>query len=55
MYGLLQRSDRKYDEAIKCYRNALKLDQVLFPCLVTMYSVLEGVRTLVGLTSDCVL
>ncbi|XP_065196525.1 N-alpha-acetyltransferase 16, NatA auxiliary subunit-like [Sycon ciliatum] len=26
VYGLLQRSDRKYDEAIKCYRNALKLD-----------------------------
>ena len=23
-YGLLQRSDKKYDEAIKCYRNALK-------------------------------
>lgn len=27
MYGLLQRSDKKYDEAIKCYRNALKLDK----------------------------
>ena len=26
VYGLLQRSDRKYDEAIKCYRNALKWD-----------------------------
>lgn len=26
VYGLLQRSDRKYDEAIKCYRNALKCD-----------------------------
>ncbi|XP_017650261.1 N-alpha-acetyltransferase 16, NatA auxiliary subunit isoform X2 [Nannospalax galili] len=26
-YGLLQRSDKKYDEAIKCYRNALKLDK----------------------------
>ena len=24
VYGLLQRSDKKYDEAIKCYRNALK-------------------------------
>ncbi|ESO01348.1 hypothetical protein HELRODRAFT_112750 [Helobdella robusta] len=26
-YGLLQRADRKYDEAIKCYRNALKWDK----------------------------
>ena len=28
VFGLLQRSDRKYDEAIKCYRNALKWDKV---------------------------
>ncbi|XP_069457331.1 N-alpha-acetyltransferase 16, NatA auxiliary subunit isoform X5 [Ovis canadensis] len=27
VYGLLQRSDKRYDEAIKCYRNALKLDK----------------------------
>ncbi|KAL4230867.1 N-alpha-acetyltransferase 15 [Mactra antiquata] len=27
VYGLLQRSDRKYDEAIKCYRNALRWDK----------------------------
>ncbi|OWF46600.1 N-alpha-acetyltransferase 15, NatA auxiliary subunit-like [Mizuhopecten yessoensis] len=27
VYGLLQRSDRKYDEAIKAYRNALKWDK----------------------------
>ncbi|XP_034354100.1 N-alpha-acetyltransferase 16, NatA auxiliary subunit isoform X1 [Arvicanthis niloticus] len=27
VYGLLQRSDKKYDDAIKCYRNALKLDK----------------------------
>jgi tetratricopeptide (TPR) repeat protein len=26
VYGLLQRSEHKYDEAIKCYRNALKYD-----------------------------
>jgi tetratricopeptide (TPR) repeat protein len=26
VYGLLQRSDRKYDEAIKAYRNALRCD-----------------------------
>ena len=28
VYGLLQRADHKYDEAIKCYRNALKWDKV---------------------------
>lgn len=27
VYGLLQRSEKKYDEAIKCYRNALKWDR----------------------------
>lgn len=27
VFGLLQRSDKKYDEAIKCYRNALKYEQ----------------------------
>ncbi|KAH9294348.1 hypothetical protein KI387_040450, partial [Taxus chinensis] len=26
VYGLLYRSDREYKEAIKCYRNALKID-----------------------------
>lgn len=26
VYGLLYRSDREYREAIKCYRNALKID-----------------------------
>ena len=30
MYGLLQRSERKYDEAIKAYRNALRWDKVTF-------------------------
>ena len=28
VFGLLQRADHKYDEAIKCYRNALKWDKV---------------------------
>lgn len=27
VYGLLQRSEHKYDEAIKCYRNAIKYDK----------------------------
>lgn len=26
VYGLLYRSDREYREAIKCYRNALRID-----------------------------
>ena len=30
VYGLLQRSDKKYDEAIKCYRNALRWDKVSY-------------------------
>ena len=28
VYGLLQRAYHQYDEAIKCYRNALKWDKV---------------------------
>ena len=28
VYGLLYRSDREYREAIKCYRNALRIDPV---------------------------
>ena len=27
VYGLLYRSDRNYDEAIKCYKNALRMDK----------------------------
>lgn len=26
-YGILHKSDKKYDDALKCYRNALKLDK----------------------------
>ncbi|EHB13048.1 NMDA receptor-regulated 1-like protein, partial [Heterocephalus glaber] len=50
VYGLLQRSDKKYDEAIKCYRNALKLDkdnlQILrdLPLLQIQMRDLEGYR-----------
>ena len=41
VYGLLQRSDKKYDEAIKCYRNALKWDKVHFldVCFLSCISV----------------
>ena len=34
VYGLVQRAYRKYEEAIKCYRNALKFDKV---CLLTPF------------------
>ena len=43
VYGLLQRSDRKYDEAIKAYRNALRWDKVRTPlkCLVISRNLTE--------------
>ena len=45
VYGLLQRSDKKYDEAIKCYRNALKWDKVrLFPSLEILIFVASILR-----------
>lgn len=31
VFGLLQRSDRKYDEAIKAYKAALRWDKVSVP------------------------
>ena len=37
VFGLLQRSDRKYDEAIKAYRNALRWDKVDTVCLITCH------------------
>ena len=37
VFGLLQRSDRKYDEAIKAYRNALRWDKVSH-CLLVIVS-----------------
>ena len=30
VYGLLQRAEKKYDEAIKAYRNALRIDKVRY-------------------------
>ncbi|TRY87613.1 hypothetical protein DNTS_005998 [Danionella cerebrum] len=51
VYGLLQRSDKKYNEAIKCYRNALKWDkdnlQILrdLSLLQIQMRDLEGYRT----------
>ena len=30
VYGLLYRSDKNYEEAMKCYRYALKYDKVFY-------------------------
>ncbi|XP_068924748.1 N-alpha-acetyltransferase 16, NatA auxiliary subunit isoform X3 [Petaurus breviceps papuanus] len=59
VYGLLQRSDKKYDEAIKCYRNALKLDkdnlQILrdLSLLQIQMRDLEGYRVVPFVTRRC--
>lgn len=57
VYGLLQRSDKKYDEAIKCYRNALKCEkdniQILrdLSLLQIQMRDLEGYRVCAGMSS----
>uniref|UniRef100_A0A915K8L6 N-alpha-acetyltransferase 16, NatA auxiliary subunit n=1 Tax=Romanomermis culicivorax TaxID=13658 RepID=A0A915K8L6_ROMCU len=43
VYGLLQRSDKKYDEAIKAYRNALKIDK---HCLIKTRVLQENLQIL---------
>ena len=48
VFGLLYRSDRNYEEAIKCYRNALRIDKVglVAPATHAMWTVLELTRVL---------
>ena len=41
VYGLLQRAHKKYDEAIKCYRNALKWDRVSYYKIKMYYTVCQ--------------
>ena len=41
VYGLVQRAYRKYEEAIKCYRNALKFDKVLYAAIMFACLVIE--------------
>lgn len=59
VYGLLQRSDKKYDEAIKCYRNALKWEkdniQILrdLSLLQVQMRDLEGYRVLIRTFELC--
>ncbi|ODN00856.1 N-alpha-acetyltransferase 16, NatA auxiliary subunit [Orchesella cincta] len=48
VFGLLQRSERKYDEAIKCYRNALKWDSQNIQILRELSIVQIHTRDLVG-------
>lgn len=39
VYGLLYRSDKNYEEAMKCYRHALKYDKV--HCIFIVLSMVE--------------
>ena len=49
VYGLLQRADHKYDEAIKCYRNALKWDKVYFVLLFIfrLFTLVDLIRKII--------
>jgi peptide alpha-N-acetyltransferase len=61
VYGLLQRSEKKFDEAIKCYRNALKLDpeniQIMrdLSLLQVQMRDLEGYRVRLQALGNCML
>lgn len=48
VYGLLQRSDKKYDEAIKCYRNALKWEKDNIQILRDLFLLQIQMRDLEG-------
>ena len=48
VYGLLQRSDKKYDEAMKCYRNALKYEKDNIQILRDLSLVQIQIRDLEG-------
>eukprot|EP00899_Mesostigma_viride_P025222 jgi/Mesvir1/5885/Mv00657-RA.1 len=49
VYGLLYRSDRDYPEAIKCYRNALRIDKENIQILRDMSLLQLQMRDLAGL------
>ena len=53
MFGLLQRSDRKYDEAIKAYRNALKWDKDNLQILRDLSLLQLQMRNLEGFRVRC--
>lgn len=48
VYGLLYRSDREYREAIKCYRNALKIDPDNIEILRDLSLLQVQMRDLIG-------
>ncbi|EEF44685.1 NMDA receptor-regulated protein, putative [Ricinus communis] len=48
VYGLLYRSDREYKEAIKCYRNALKIDPDNIEILRDLSLLQAQIRDLAG-------
>lgn len=53
VYGLLQRSDKKYDEAIKCYRNALKWEKENIQILRDLSLLQIQMRDLEGYKVSC--
>ena len=54
VYGLLQRSDKKYDEAIKCYRNALKWDKVSANSSCFLFEFISTLNYLFGKTKSTI-
>lgn len=48
VYGLLYRSDRNYNEAIKCYRNAIRIDPENLQILRDLYLLQVQMRDLKG-------
>lgn len=53
VYGLLYRSDREYREAIKCYRNALKIDPENIQILRDLSLLQAQMRDLGGFVETC--
>lgn len=54
VYGLLQRSDKKYDEAIKCYRNALRCEKDNIQILRDLSLLQIQMRDLEGYRVSCI-
>eukprot|EP00250_Pteridium_aquilinum_P018384 c24061_g1_i1 orf=1052-3736(-) len=53
VYGLLYRSDREYREAIKCYRNALRIDPENIQILRDLSLLQAQMRDLAGYVETC--
>ncbi|CAK9297549.1 unnamed protein product [Gordionus sp. m RMFG-2023] len=48
VYGMLQLFDKKYEEAIKCYRNALRIDQEQVQILKDLSKIQIHIRDIEG-------